>query len=75
MVVVKMNDWLIAEALLSVRRLEAVADQLSLAEIEKAIRLEETAGRRSSLLARLRRLARTRAVEGVRQRTEGTSLI
>lgn len=69
-----MNDWLIAEALLSVRRLEGVADQLTIEEIEKAIALEESAGRRPSLLNRLRRLARTRAVKDARQRTEGNQL-
>ena len=69
-----MNGWLIAEALLSVRRLEGVADQLTIEEIEKAIALEESAGRRPSLLNRLRRLARTSAVKDARQRTEGNQL-
>ena len=70
-----MNDWLISEALISVRRLEGVAHRLTLEEIEQAIALEEAAGRRKSLLTRLRRLARTRAADESNKRIKDNTLL
>lgn len=56
-----MNEWRLSEALLSVRRLNAVASQMTEEEIVRAISLEEESLRRKSILDRLYRESRARA--------------
>ena len=60
----------IAEALTSVRRLEAVMQDLTASEIEEALRLEESTERRRSIITRLQRRARVLAVQSVNRRAE-----
>lgn len=56
-----MNEWRLTEALTSVRRLNAVASQMTEEEIIRAISLEEESLRRKSILDRLYRESRARA--------------
>ena len=60
----------IAEALTSVRRLEAVMQDLTASEIEEALRLEESTERRRSIITRLQRRARVLVVQSVNRRAE-----
>ena len=60
----------IAEALTSVRRLEAVMQDLTASVVDEALRLEEATGRRRSIITRLKRRARVLAVQSVNRRTE-----
>ncbi len=55
------RDWIIAEALTSVRRLDELLAQLADSELTQLIELEESAARRKVFLDKLYREARQRA--------------
>jgi len=59
------NRWRLSEALTSVRRLAAVLKDMTDEELVAAIQLEQTAGRRKSILLKLERQRRVLALNAV----------
>lgn len=55
-----MNEWLISEALRSIRSLESRIYKLPDEDLEQAIKLEEATRRRPTILNRLQREVRRR---------------
>ena len=55
-----MNEWLISEALRSIRSLESRIYRLADEDLEHALKLEEATGRRPTILNRLQREVRRR---------------
>lgn len=56
-----MNEWLISEALRSIRSLESRIYRLADEDLEQAVKLEEATLRRPTILNRLQREVRRRA--------------
>jgi hypothetical protein len=56
-----MNEWLISEALSSIRQLEARVYKLSDEELAHAVKLEKATRRRPTIQKRLQRETRRRA--------------
>lgn len=56
-----MNEWLISEALRSIRNLESRIYRLADEDLEQAVKLEEATLRRPTILNRLQREVRRRA--------------